>query len=64
MKIGDRPSFFAIASAPFSQQDKNIFTFLIKDTPNNEFVVKKSGGDSVDMSVPMGLCNFRILNTY
>ncbi len=47
------PSFFAIASPP---DQRNIFSFLIKEGANNEFLTKLTTNDqgSIEMSLPMG----------
>lgn len=56
---GAKPNFFAIASAPASTssksstEDDNTFTFLVKDTPSNSFLVSASVGDSSSVEVSM-----------
>jgi len=52
VKIGDmKPSFFAIASPP---DDRNVLSFLIKESPSNDFILNCATGASVDLSLPQG----------
>lgn len=52
LKVGDaKPSFFAIASPP---APGNSLSFLIKESPNNDFILNAKAGDKLDMSAPMG----------
>jgi NAD(P)H-flavin reductase len=45
-----KPGFYAIASSPL----KNTFEFIVKETPNNEFLLNTKIGETIEMSLPQG----------
>lgn len=52
LKIGDgKPNFFAIASPP---DGRTTLSFLVKETPNNDFILNAKEGDSFDISEAQG----------
>lgn len=61
IKIGDnKPSFFAIASPPDGRQ---VFSFLIKETANNQWLTNALEGSIVEISNPQGK-GFQISNHF
>jgi NAD(P)H-flavin reductase len=50
-KDGSKPGFYAIASPP---DNRNILTFLVKDTESNAFITSTKEGDVVEVSGPQG----------
>ena len=50
-KDGGKPGFYAIASPP---DGRNVFTFLVKESESNSFLVGMKGGDNVEVSSAQG----------
>lgn len=50
-KDGGKPGFYAMASPP---DGRNVFTFLVKESESNAFLVGMKGGDSVEVSSAQG----------
>lgn len=50
-KGGGKPGFYAMASPP---DGRNVFTFLVKESESNAFLVDMKGGDNVEVSSAQG----------